>query len=181
MKDFKSKGIVVLALILASLISAYFVVFANYQAMAQAKAELLRVNQDKENLDHSLKLLESFLDKYRSLSKEAKLAKLALPTSSEPALLLGEIEQLAKLSGILISSVNFIDSPEAEIKKLSSNSVVSTEAQLSISGNYFSFRDFLDRLENHIRIIDLQLVSISVEEKNNNYQYEIKFKTYYQK
>ncbi|MBI4049770.1 MAG: type 4a pilus biogenesis protein PilO [Candidatus Doudnabacteria bacterium] len=181
MRDFKSKTLVMVLLILAGFLLAYFFVFANYKNLNIVKAELTRVEQEKENLENSQRQMESFLEKYRSLDKEARQVNLALPTAPGVALLLGEMEQLAKLSGILVSSINFSELPQSDLEKVPPNSVVPIEAQLSISGSYFSFRDFLNRLENHIRILDPQLISIGVEEDNLNYEYEVKFKTYYQK
>lgn len=181
MKDFKSKGILTLILVLASLLLAYFAVASSYKALSTARGELKSVSRDQENLDHSLRQLESFLDQYKTLGKEVEVANSALPTGPQPALLLAEIEELANLSGLAISTVNFIESPESETFKLPTNSIVSVEVQVSVSGSYFSFRDFLNRLEKHIRIIDPQLISIGTEEKNLNYEYEVKFKTYYQK
>lgn len=181
MKDWKSKGFLTLALVLACLLAGYFLVFANFNKLSATRSELGRAQKDKTNLDKSLNQMQAFLDEYRSLDKQAQAANAALPTLPQSPLLLGDVEQLAKLSGMLVSSVNFIESLDADVQKLPTNSIVPIEVQVSASGSYFSFRDFLNRMEKYIRITDLQLVSVGIEDKSQNYEYELKFKTYYQK
>lgn len=181
MKNLKSQSLTSLILILACLLGGYFVVFANFQKLNQTRARLARAETDKKNLDQSLQQLQSFLDKYHTLGNEARIAGLALPTKPQTALLLGDLESLAKLSGVALATVNFIESPDLELQKLPANSIVPMEVQISFSGSFISFRDFIDRLEKHIRLLDVQLVSIGAEDQSQNYKYDLRFKIYYQK
>lgn len=178
-KDFKTQSLVLTTLVVASLIVGYFVTVPFWRKLSVARAELTRAQLDQTNLKSAQSELQAFLNKYESLSDQAKLAAKALPSAPESAVLLASIEQLANAAGVALSSINVIDSAPTGAEP-PAFSVIPHEVSIDGSGSYFSFRDFLSRLENHLRIVDLRTIDFSVDEAFN-LQFQMQVRAYYQK
>lgn len=178
-KDIKTQSVVLSILIVASLIVGYFITVPFWRKLSTARGELVRAQLDQKNFLAAQADLENFLQKFTTLSDKAEIAAKALPSEPQAAVLLASIEQLANGSGLALASVNVIDSAQAAYEP-AANSVIAYDVQISGSGSYFSFKDFLNRLERHLRITDLQSLNFKVDEANN-LGFELQIRTYYQK
>jgi Tfp pilus assembly protein PilO len=176
-KDIKTQSIVLTILVIASLIVGYFVTVPFWKKLSTAQAELSRAQVEQESLQTAHSDMENFLGKFNSLSDKAEVAEKALPSDPQPAILLASVEQLANSAGLALSSVNVLESVRGNE---STNAVISYDIQMAGSGSYFSVRDFLNRLELHLRIIDLQSFNLKVDE-SNTILFEMQLRTYYQK
>ncbi len=178
-KDTKTQSLILTILVVASLIVGYFVTVPFWKKLSTARAELTRAQLDSANLKAAQSALQAFIVKYESLSDQAKLATKALPSEPESAVLLASIEELANAAGVALSSINVIDSAPTGAEP-PAFSVIAHDVSIDGSGSYFSFRDFLNRLENHLRIIDLRTIDFSVDDAFN-LQFQLQIRTYYQK
>lgn len=179
-KDIKTQSLIVSILFLAFLLLGYFVTFPAWKSLSKTRTELARAELDGRNLNTASADLEAFLQNFERLEEETRTVGKALPSMPAQAVLLGSIEALAKASGFALSAMNIVEVPENEEKTAPVYSVVATDLQISGSGSYFSFKDFLRRLERHLRLIDIKSINFEVDEANN-LQVQFEVRTYYQK
>ncbi|OGE81584.1 MAG: hypothetical protein A3H72_03070 [Candidatus Doudnabacteria bacterium RIFCSPLOWO2_02_FULL_48_8] len=178
-KDFKTQSMAVSLLTLVCILAGYFGVYKFWEKYSIAAAQQKVVIRDGQTLAAAQTELNQFLDQFESLEKETEIARKALPTNEELAVLLASIDELSKLSGFAISTINQNSNPDVA-KAVTQFSVIPMDLQISGSGSYFSFKDFLRRLESHLRLIDVSNINFRVDEVEN-LQVEMRVRTYYQK
>jgi Tfp pilus assembly protein PilO len=174
---FKSIVSIAVILIIASLGVGYFGTLKVWGNYSTSKTQLAQLQKDNQHLTETLSLVQSFLDNYKTHQKDAVKVSLALPLkSADLADFMSGIEDLGKSSGILLSNISF----EEPTAKAADNSIQALPVSLSASGSYASFKDFILRLETHLRLIDLVHVTAKADD-SGQIQYQITFNTYYQK
>lgn len=167
-------------LVIVSVAVAYFLLVpevsklgSNQRTLTSAKAqnqEFLRTSSD----------LQTFLGKYESLSNKVEITSSALPARNpDVPILIGSLEELAKLSGLTLISIGVDENPERD-KIIPQLSLAELQIQLSVSGSYPAFKDYLLRLENHLRLVDVQELNFKFEE-GTNATYRVILTAHYQK
>lgn len=178
---FKSKGTLA-GSVVVGIALAYFLLAPAIKNFGSIQRTLALAKDQNQELKQASSDLQTFLDKYQSLSESDKveIASFALPsTHPNTPVLLGSLEELAKLSGLTLISMSVDENPEKD-KTAPQLSLAELQIQLSVSGSYPAFKDYLLRLENHLRLIDLQEMNFKVEE-GTNATYQLLLKAYYQK
>lgn len=179
-QTFKSIYVIVF-LIMACFGLGYFVAYPQYTKYSAAKAQLAILQADNEKLNQDLAAIQSFSDSFKSHQQESATASLALPAkSSDLGNLLASLGDLAKSSGVALSNVNITDTANTASSAVSDNSIQVVPIALSASGSYPAFKDFMIRLQTHLRLVDVGHVSLKGDEAGQ-VQYQVNIKTYYQK
>ena len=110
---------------------------------------------------------------------QTKLSRLDLliPATPHEDELITNLDQIAKTSGIPVKTmaIAFVNdnSGARNFKELLT--------EVTSSGNYINFRDWLGRWEKNIRLLDVQEFSISPDLAGGNLLFSIKAKSYYAK
>ncbi len=171
---------IIAVLLLASIGTGYFFTYKAYNNYVSANSELGQIQHQNQDLNDSLSKVDQFLAEYENGKKNAGTAELALPAkSSDIPNILGGLGDLASASGIVLASFNMTE-PE-DIDPAASNTIQVINITLGGSGTYASFEDFILRLENHLRLMDIDRINIATQGDSNNFQYQLSLKTYYQK
>lgn len=144
----------------------------------------------KQKYEDSLSVVRNIENKktelytqFNAISPEAKKSiETVLPSSLDFVRLISQIDASASKYGISIDKItsrevgasvgNSIENAEPE--KVYRSSVIG----FSFTSNYEKFNQFLDDLEKSLRILDVRLVKINVQE-NGVYAYEVEFETYW--
>lgn len=145
-------GLVVLLILLFTLLLK-----PQYSEFGLIMAERERIEQELSNVDQQTKEVEALFERVNSVS-EAQKARLsaAVPFTENTESFLANIDRLSQQSGLLI--LNMYVEPEnnpleeSELKKLQIN--------ISLRGTYENLLTFLGLVERHIRIVDINNISI---------------------
>lgn len=143
--------------------------------------------------------IEQMKSQYDKLSFRAwQSLEYILPQQNEIYLLFAQLESLAKENKVFLSSINITDNsntaaitggvasqppaavvPNANPNQAVPNNIQTTSININISGlnSYEQFKQFLNNIENNIRLLDIS--SISYEPSTN--AYSLTFTTYYLK
>lgn len=175
----KTKSFASAVLFLICVVLGFFLVLPKWREFSDSQSLLTQANSEYNKLKEAESRLNNFLEEFEKLSEQAKVANSALPAADKkvPALL-SSIEQMAKSSGLSLHSIVVGDKPD-QIKILD-NAIDTVDLEVSMSGSYPAFRNFLLLLETDLRIVDLQKVSFQVENPNN-IKFQIALRSYYQK
>ncbi len=188
-----------LILFLTAIAGAIFYVLPQsniYMAMRSDTGALERISKELDGAGETRDLLRN---KIASVSKaDLERVELALPKGSGREGLIRVIDYYGAVNGVLVKSIALaehegdeaarsgaVDSsvprpggaPEAVLGKSRKEMTINLEGV----GNYDSMKRFLDALERHIRIIDVESVMFSaMQSPAEAVKFSIKAKTYYQ-
>ncbi len=179
----KNYSIAALILVLACIIGGY-VVFTNYWKEYNAsKNSLAEAKANNARLISSLNSVESFLEAYDEQQENVPMVNLALPSKQvDMANFISSIATVAQSSSVVLSGVQITD-PTNNRPVPIENTIAPQTISLSVSGTYLAFKDFLLRVEQHLRIIDVKHVTLgggSTGQGPQVLQYQLQLQTYYQ-
>lgn len=183
--------IIILALVIVvwGLVLPSFDSFSN--AQRNLKAEEGRLQELKELKDK----LTNLSGRYSAREEELKKVSSALPSGNDILSLLVTLEALSYQNGLMLKNMDFL--PEEEKSKktpaVSDQSSLAGSAQLSVKklgvdltlqGDYKSFKSFLKAAENSLRIMDVNTISFSASkeglgESNRVFDYTVNLAVYY--
>lgn len=179
--NFKSLTSTAAILVVACLAVGYFATrpaWSNYQ---DAQAKMSALSDTNQKLNDSLNSLESFLNSFHANSGQVSGMNLALPVkSADLTNFIASLGDMAQTSGVVLSNFSVDENNAAQTKPTALNAVQPVTVNLTASGNYSSFRDFMVRLENNLRLLDINHITLKADQ-DGLLEYQISFKTYYQK
>jgi len=195
--DFKSRKVVLaLTILLAIIISAgaYFLIVSPQLARVGAAREF-----DVSSSEASVTSKKAYLDQLKQMksnyeqidSADVEVLSAILPGNVWAPELLSQLEAIAKRSGVGLLGVNIAEVEETDVRtarqRLQAQAGQAAEApkskdirevnlQLEISAfDYPSYKRFLEALQTHIRIMDVEQFSFNTE----NDTHSLRVKTYF--
>lgn len=167
-------------LVIVILISAYFLIL---RPKFQATLSIIEKNleeQQKIYFSQQRKLvnLQAINAVYKQISAEdLKKFDNILPTDYPPEALFGELEEVIKQSGFILSNVN-VNKEELLAEGEASASVGRMVINLSLGAvDYSGLKSLLKKLENNLRLLDIQDIAFSPADESLN----LTMATYYYK
>ena len=124
---------------------------------AQAKTDL----KNKNDYFEQLKKIDSQLKNY---SDNLTKIKTALPDNPEAPALANFVQSASSQSGLILKNLTY-GYNNSTLKPAAENAVATVQAldmQLSLSGSYPAFKDFLSRIEKSSRLIEVQEITFTV-------------------
>ena len=186
-------------IILIGISVATFFVFTNplYQDIVLLREEVAEYNQALNNSKALENERDKLTQKYNSIGGENlnKLEKL-LPESVDNIRLVLELEKLALPHGMVLRDVQYDSTQKDSFVNLGviQGEVVNQNLrkdygtwnlEFSTEGTYNNFLNFVEDLENNLRIVDIASVSFSSDSGLNTpsdvYKYNFKIRTYWLK
>lgn len=148
-----------------------FFTFADpmYRDMSVLEEERNLLNSDLENIRELAQVRDGLLIEYNSIARNdlERLAKI-LPAEVAFDQLMLEINHLASLNGLILKNIDVAvgtQSAPVRVRAVGPSAPVSglqsPGVNFDVSGTYQGFRLFLEGLESHIRITDIEKVSFN--------------------
>jgi Tfp pilus assembly protein PilO len=166
------------------------------------------IETKEANLEKKQKLIvdiEKLVNQYEDIAGRVNKVFYALPNEAEIPNVLVQLEALASKNGMIFESSSFSKAQQSAQNKTTSGNgaapfsetikqqdaieqIKSVSIDISLTGSYENFKNYLRDLENNIRIMDIASVSFSnsssssekEEELSDNFSYGIQLKVYYQ-
>lgn len=151
------------------------------------------IKETRETIDENKNLLElanqlrrernTLSDKFSDISEEdrERLGKV-LPDNVDNVRLILDIQDIARDFGIQILNINVQASQdnqqEGRLIDNTNNAYGTIAVNFSVSAEYDVFKSFMRRLENSLRLIDIQSFSVSAGD-GLFYNYNVSFNTYW--
>ncbi len=181
---------IAIALFLGALFAFFNLVQPAYQSSQLVKAQKISKENFLKNQQETIKQVKTVVDAYKGNGNLQNLTALALPPSRDEANLVNQINVLATKHGIAIQNLT-ISAPTArsvtsKTKATASSSLVRPIGVLTIqvraTASYANFRQFLESVENNIRVTDVNGLTVTPLGRPNQdyYGYDLALATYYQ-
>lgn len=192
-----SGGVIVPLVVLVAGAAAFFILLPKYRAVKAAREIVTNKQSEVSSRQNILRNLQNLLAEYDVKKETLKPLDESVPAAPKIPELLGNLDQLAKQSGVLISSLNI--SPAQSLATINTGQSVGqvkkTEAILThtdglgimqidiqLVGRYPNLSAWLKNLEQNLRLLDAQIVVASeADEQTGDQTYNLKIYTYYQK
>lgn len=129
--------------------------------------------QGKEEYFSNLARLSEELKDYQD--PFSKIAS-ALPEDPGFADLFDFLQKSASQSGLVLTTITILPSPVSLEKE--KPEFQETKIDLSLSGNYSAFKNFLSILEKSARLIEVESFTLSAELKEELFKFDLKIKVY---
>lgn len=190
--------ILTLIFFLGAIAGAIFYVFPQsniYMAMRSDTGALERISKE---LDGAGETRDTLRGKIASVSKaDLERVELVLPKGSDREGLIRAVDHYGTANGVAVKSIVFglgaagdgarqradlgIPRPGGAPEAAAGNIREEMTITLDGAGNYDSMKRFLDALEKHIRVIDIESVTFStMQSPAEVVKFSVKAKTYYQ-
>lgn len=189
------KNIVIFILLL---IFVAVVVFLDLPRIQNILDLRIKIDSEKEKLSEKQLLLakiEKLEKKYEEAEESLKKVNYILPSSQEIPNLIVQLEALALEGGLVLESIQFSEVKEVTQARAEAVRTATKETQsvdykilsieLSLKGTYSAFKNFLKLVEENIRLMDINSISLSPESLEEEmeapiFDLNIKINTYYQ-
>lgn len=146
----------------------------------ERRAALAQAQEQNDQLEKSLESVQNFLREYDQRNTDVTTTNLALPVKDVDAgNFVSGLGDLARASGITLSNLQINPTSTAIDKTPVPNSIQTQGINFSASGTYPAFKDFILRLESHLRLVDIKRVTMK-EDDSGLIEYQIELTTYYQ-
>jgi Tfp pilus assembly protein PilO len=179
----KSYSLVAAFLVLACLVTIYVIFSKYWNEYTLAKAQYTNTQFENDRLKKALHDSESYLETYENEAGNIEKLSMALPEEdSDMANFISSLSQLATQSSV---SLNSFSVATVTSTVPAENAIGVEEITFNVSGSYPAFKDFLNKLQQHLRIVDIYHVTLSSAGSEGVgtpvLQYAVKLRTYYQK
>jgi Tfp pilus assembly protein PilO len=151
--------------------------------------------KDKATLDEAVENAKKLVEKRKSLEAvrngitepQVKNLDKLLPSNMDGVRLAYDLDTLARakgmaLSGLVIGIEKNNDSPAGEINSGQNTDAVGTvDISFSVKGTYQGIKEFLESVENSLRVADIQSMSFGEEDESGFYDLKIAMVIYWLK
>ncbi len=151
---------------------------------------LLEEKKENDNMLEKARELrakrEELNKKYKNITEEEKESlKKVLPETVDNVRLIRDINLIADKYNMVLTNISITGGLEKD-EEGNSKIVDQTESQygaitlsFGTSASYEIFKNFMDNLENSLRVVDIKELGITAGEKENIYNYTISLDTYW--
>jgi hypothetical protein len=179
--DSQTKSILSAVLVLVAIALGYFGVMPRWTVYKDAQASRLLAQQENDKVKQGQAKLNSFLAEYKKHAEDAKTLNEALPLNQAAIYnVLNNLDTLSRQAGVTLTTLSTKDASGSDQLGAKPNTIYAIDIAISGSAFYPTFKDFLLKLEDNLRIIDVNTLSIEQTDSKPG-TFSINFKTYYQK
>lgn len=187
--------------IVAAIVLFFDLVQPEYNTAKSLQAKQLGEQSYLASQTSLVKQVQTTLNGYQNNAQNAANVTLAMPSGEDVAGALAQIQGIAANTGVTVSSIS-ASPPQIQITRTPSGGTLSSSTALmkplgsftfniSASGSYESFKNFLQAVETNIRIFNVQAVTLQPASaptlasgksaaSQNLFNYTITVATYYQ-
>lgn len=146
-----------------------------YQEFQILQLEIEKSEYQIRRQNERLKHLRSLSDELKEYQTELSIIDVALPKETFLPLLFDFIQKTSSQNGLLLEEISASVAPPAELN------IQEIVIDLSLSGSYSSFKDFLYSLENSARLIEVASLNFSSpkEQEALTFNFELTIKTHF--
>ncbi len=185
---YKIVTITILVILIAAILFLWFI--PSFKANRKISKEICEGTQEKVTLEREINTLTEQKANYFLLNALFEKYNTALPLTDNTSVLIDQLYEIGKYSGIKIQFVDFNEASETDSEINEANPVGVIGVNIMITGSYYQILTFLNTVEIMPRFIKVENISLNLsntndaENKNENnpdLTALINFKTFFDK
>lgn len=156
-------------------VALWFFAFSPLLAdIGSARRDLEQTRQAYKQKKRSVARLNKLKEEYKKLDGEIKKVNTMLPEEPRFPQLLLEVNKLVVQSGVSSANFDFADPGAGEKEGLQEY-----DFKLTFEANYFTFKQFLEKKREEMRLMDIEKISLEPGGEDGNYKFSVDLVTYY--
>lgn len=186
-----AKIFITIILLFGSGVVGFFYLLPSWNEFQGIRKETDDLRNISAELDELTQKRKDLLDAINTVSRDdLKRIDSALPQGPKSAEFLVLLENLTNKHDLVLKRVDLASTAELKTAgsqpkpsgtpTVSASTVKEFPLSISVTGSYESFKGFLKDLEKNLRIVDILTLSFTSQGKNDQYDFSLKGKTYYQ-
>lgn len=180
--NFQSRSVIATFLVLGTIFMGYFAIRPQWKNFTESNKKIESARAEKSRLEKAQDDANKFLEEYNEHVDEVKVLGTALPLNEvQVENILASLHNLASQSGVALASLTTVSLPDSDPLGAASYSIQPLDYNVSISGSYEGFKNFILNLEKSLRVMDVRNITVQGSENANDYSFTLGFRTYYQK
>ncbi|RJQ30679.1 hypothetical protein C4572_03800 [Candidatus Parcubacteria bacterium] len=176
------KGVISLFLIIGAVIIFFAETKGYFPEIKSLSKEVATYNEAIKTSNKVKVKIDEILDQYNSVSAENidRMNKM-MPSTSESMNLVVQLDDMMRQKGLVLKSVDIREiSGKTSGSAKKNDSLETMTLSLRAQGGYSSFHQFLNDLENSLRLIDIASVKVTPL-SDSNYDFSIEAVSYWSK
>lgn len=174
------KTFLIIAIITVLIVTMFlFFIIPNYEKINQYKFYIGQKKLIISELEKLIQKKDAWQTQIGEKESIVNRINLALPEGDDKSDIILSIRSIVGLSGVVLKEIVFLDGTTRRSLADANKRFNTGNVSLKIEGSYFAFKDFLDRLENNIRIFDARLVEFKSGDNSDIFDFDINFNVYY--
>lgn len=152
----------------------FFVLLPQYQAFSDLRAEVKGKTEELRNKEEYFSQLESISEELKKYASELAKIESALPLTPNIPNTLNFIGRRAQQSGLVLQRSDI-----GKIQRLQEESpIIKTVLTMSFSGSYPAFRNFLSKVQQSSRLIEVEEISFTSPPTGEIFSFDLKVHTH---
>lgn len=156
-------------LLFVSIVIFSFLIYPKYQNLSRLKKTELLKKAELENFQNYSQQLKETFEKLQNYKEEISKIELALPENLSIPEFFNFVQKLAALNGLSLKNIDATPSSEEGILK-------EWKTNLTLSGDYQSFKNFLSSLEKSARLVEIENISFSSPKEKEPFEFKLGIK-----
>lgn len=190
-----TKNLIFIVITLGLVASIIFLDVPIIQSVLNVRKEITAKQEELVKKEALIKTIEKLIDKYKSSEEILKKLDYILPGDSDVPNLIVQIDAIAKESGMNVGNVDIVVSDQKGTSKAEAARSGGTTNQektavdykvvtigLEMSGDYTALKKFLQTVEENIRLIDIESITLSTKSQEGTgsvFEFNVVLNTYY--
>ena len=175
-----TRTLIAVFLIIVAVALVALAVLPTFRNTSQLRLEEAELREALENAEMLSVAWDQLLDTYNVISPtDVERLNVFLPDNIDNVKMIIEVDTLAQQHGLRIGGVS-VTEPELDEIALENNESQSISLEFNLSGDYNGFLEFLGKIENSLRLIDVQDVGVEVARAEGvTYDYTLSLVTHW--
>lgn len=152
------KYLTIVLTLAASIVLGLLAVNPTFSTIANLQKQISDNNFVDQQLQQKLNNLSILQQKYSGMQSDLPIVENAIPTSTQIPLFTAEVQSIAQESSITLTG---FQTAEIDLAKKTADSTSSFDFTVSASGSYQNMQDFLNKLIDFQRIVNLKEINLS--------------------
>ena len=158
---------IIIILILSLIVVLLFQIMPLAKSNTELALKIVENTKNKNDFENNIKSLLEIKSRYYILNARLDKYNTQLPLSGNIPILTDQLYEIAKYSGIKISTINFKDLP-ADAGAITQNPIGNIVVDLNIAGTYYQMLTFLNTLEIMPRFAKIESISINANQAGSD-------------
>lgn len=188
--NFNYRLVFALAFFFASLAIIFLILWPKAQELKIIREEVKEKTNEFNTREDYFSGLNQVNNQLKNHQEGFSMINYALPNDPSLPSLFNHVQKVAGESGLVFAKIGsfktsyFLDEPSPfqgdERNKMPSSltDIRETDFNIEVIGNYSSFKEFLSKLENSIRLIRVENIYFSSEKEEESFIFDLKIKVY---
>lgn len=168
-----------LVLLVIILLAVFELIMPLFNQVSVAQVELRQLMSQEKDAQAVIDKIKDLNADYEAMKEETARIDVLLPDKEDLATIITSLEAMAGENGLLLESISFAPPASPLVATSEASWWKNLSLQVSASGSYLSFKNFLQSVEKNMRLMEVKSTRLTSQEKDRQFKINIDLETHY--